>query len=78
MALGAVLVVAMLIAVAVFAPRMFKKETVRITMVQPTAKASATYLPTATPKGFRPSPTPQLAPALWMLLTETYTPTPYM
>lgn len=75
-AFAAVLGLALFLGSIFVVPRFFKKETVRITLVQPTAKASATYLPTATPKGFRPSPTVQQAPALWMLLTETYTPTP--
>lgn len=58
-------------------PRMNRTPTAVITLVPPTARASATYLPTATPKGFRPTPTPELAPALWMLLEKTYTPTPF-
>lgn len=75
-AFGAIMVLALFFGSIFIVPKLFPKETVRITLVPPTAKASATYLPTATPKGFRPSPTPQQAPALWMLLTETYTPTP--
>jgi tetratricopeptide (TPR) repeat protein len=75
--IGAVLIVAAIIASVTFIPRAFRKEAPIITLIQPTGKASATYLPTNTPKGFKPSPTPKLAPALWMLLTETYTPTPY-
>ncbi len=76
-ALGAVLIVAALVASITFIPRAFRRDAPIITLIQPTGKASATYLPTNTPKGFRPSPTPKLAPALWMLLSETYTPTPY-
>lgn len=75
-AVGAVFTVVVLLASFIYIPRAFQKPSVIITLVQPTGKASATYLPTNTPKGFRPSPTPKLAPALWMLLTETYTPTP--
>lgn len=75
-AFAAVVVLALFLGSIFVVPRLFKKPEVHITLVQPTAKASATYLPTATPKGFRPSPTPKLAPALWMLLTETYTATP--
>jgi tetratricopeptide (TPR) repeat protein len=76
LAVGAILTLAALVAVLVFLPKAFQKPAPVITLVKPTGKASATYLPTNTPKGFRPSPTPKLAPALWMLLTETYTPTP--
>jgi tetratricopeptide (TPR) repeat protein len=47
-----------------------------IPISRPIAKASATYLPTATPFGFKPSPTPKGAPPLWTLLEQTYTPTP--
>jgi tetratricopeptide (TPR) repeat protein len=47
-----------------------------ISISRPTPKASATYLPTNTPIGYRPSPTPKGAPPLWTLLKETYTPTP--
>ncbi len=75
--LGAVLTLAAIVASITFLPKAFRREVAVITLVQPTAKASATYLPTNTPKGFKPSPTPKLAPALWMLLSETYTPTPY-
>lgn len=75
--LAGALILVLLAAAGIFLmPRVFRHQSAPVTLVRPTFKASATYLPTATPKGFRPSPTPKLAPALWMLLSATYTPTP--
>jgi tetratricopeptide (TPR) repeat protein len=76
LAVGIFLILAIIVAGAIFIPKAFQKPAPVITLVRPTSKASATYLPTVTPKGYKPSPTPKGAPPLWTLLKETYTPTP--
>ncbi len=77
-----VLIVAALVVIAVIAGGVYfltslkSKSGPTISISRPTPKASATYLPTLTPVGYKPSPTPKGAPPLWTLLEKTYTPTP--
>jgi tetratricopeptide (TPR) repeat protein len=77
-----IVVLAALVVVAVLAGSIFLITSIRrqtgptVSISRPTPKASATYLPTATPFGYKPSPTPKGAPPLWTLLKQTYTPTP--
>ncbi len=57
-------------------PNLARKPKETIIISRPTSKATATYLPTNTPVGYRPSSTPRGQVNLTTLLDATYTPTP--
>ncbi len=75
---GAFIVVFGLISIGVLAPRMrtFGSVQLTVTPIFETIAATATLLPTNTPRVVTPTPTFIGPTPLWMLLEETYTPTP--
>ncbi len=75
-ALGGALIIGFIVLAAIFIPRLTKPRTQVITINRPTSKPTATYLPTNTPFGYKPSPTPVRPTPLSNLLEQTYTPTP--
>lgn len=70
------LILLVILGVWLILPNLPRRSKETIIISRPTAKATATYLPTNTPVGYKPSPTPRGQINLQSLLEATYTPTP--